>query len=86
MRTEQFLNSVSILKWGNSQGVRLTTDVLRRAHMKVSEEVIVRSELGRIVIEPARKRVNLANLLAQIPGGQGLQLVDYGAPVGRELP
>ena len=41
----------SILKWGNSQGVRLTMDVLRTAKIGVAEQVVINAEPGRIVIE-----------------------------------
>ena len=86
MGATTYRSSVSILKWGNSQGVRLTTDVLRRAKLEVSDQVVIHSEPGRIVIEPARPKVVLADLLAKIPQGSGLELVDYGRAFGRELP
>ena len=78
--------TASILKWGNSQGVRLTTDVLRRAKLGVSDQVVIHSEPGRIVIEQAKPKVVLSALLAKIPDGQSLELLDFGGAVGRELP
>ena len=66
--------------------MRLTTDVLRRAKLGVSDQVVIHSEPGRIVIEPAKPKVVLADLLAKIPDGQPLELVDFGGAVGRELP
>ena len=76
----------SILKWGNSQGVRLTADLLKQAHLSVTDPVRIYCDKGRIVIEAEQPKVNLSQLLAQIPDGQGLDLVDYGASLGRELP
>lgn len=76
----------SILKWGNSQGVRLTSDLLRQAQLEVADPVRIYFEKGRIVIEAEQPKVSLSQLLAQIPEGDGLDLVDYGPSVGRELP
>lgn len=86
MLSTEYQRTASILKWGNSQGVRLTTDVLRRAKLGVSDQVVIHSEPGRIVIEQARPKVALADLLAKMPDGQALDLVDFGGAVGRELP
>ena len=78
--------STSILKWGNSQGIRLTMEMLRTAKIDVSEPVVVKAEPGRIVIEKARPRIVLADLLARIPAGAQFELVDYGVPEGNEAP
>ena len=78
-----------ILKWGNSQGVRLTSDLLRKAQLEVADPVRIYFEKGRIVIEAEQPRVSLSQLLAQMPEAsqsEGLALVDYGPSVGRELP
>lgn len=77
----------NILKWGNSQGVRLTSDVLRQAQLQVADPVRIFYEKGRIVIEAMQPKVSLNQLLAQMPDGDGgVDLVDYGPSVGRELP
>lgn len=86
MLSNEYPPSLSILKWGNSQGVRLTTDVLRRARLGVSDQVVIHSQPGRIVIELAKPKVLLADLLAKMSEGQALELVDFGDAVGRELP
>lgn len=78
--------STSILKWGNSQGVRLTMEMLRTAKIDISEPVVIKAEPGRIVIEKARPKVVLAELLARIPNGTKFELVDYGPPAGNEAP
>jgi antitoxin MazE len=76
----------SISKWGNSQGVRLANDVLRHAKLSLSDQVVIRSEPGRVVIEKAKPKYVLEDLLAQMPEGETLALVDYGRAVGLELP
>lgn len=86
MSTNLTHRQASILKWGNSQGVRLTSDMLRQAQLQVADPVRIFYEKGRIVIEPVQLKVNLSQLLAQMPESDGIDLVDYGASVGRELP
>ena len=76
----------SILKWGNSQGVRLTSDMLRQAQLQVADPVRIFHEKGRIVIEAVKPKISLSQLLAQMPNDGGIDLVDYGPSVGRELP
>lgn len=75
-----------ILKWGNSQRVRLTSDMLRQAQLQVADPVHIFYEKGRIVIEAVQPKVNLTQLLAQMPDDGSIDLVDYGPSVGRELP
>ena len=86
MATNLAPRQASILKWGNSQGVRLTSDMLRQAQLEVADPVRIFYEKGRIVIEAVQPKVNLNQLLAQMPGNDGIDLVDYGPSVGRELP
>ena len=76
----------SILKWGNSQGVRLTSDMLRQAQLQVADPVHIFHEKGRIVIEAVKPKVRLEQLLDQMQDSGGIDLVDYGPSVGRELP
>ena len=76
----------SILKWGNSQGVRLTADMLRQAQLQVADPVRIFHEKGRIVIEAVKPKISLNQLLAQMPNDRGIDLVDYGPSLGRELP
>ena len=69
----------SILKRGNSQGVRLTTNMLRQALLQVADPVRIFHEKGRIVIEAVKPKISLSQLLAQMPNEGGIDLVDYGA-------
>jgi antitoxin MazE len=55
---------VTVKKWGNSASVRIPTGVLKAAKLKVDDEVDVREENGRIIIEPLRSHdYNLSELL-----------------------
>jgi antitoxin MazE len=43
-------------KWGDSAAVRIPASVMRAARLELGEEVDVREETGRIVIEPVRRK------------------------------
>jgi antitoxin MazE len=77
-----------IQKWGNSQGLRISRDVLDSAHVSVGDEVNVAVNDGAIVITPVkqiRRRCNLDELLAQIPADYRPEELDWGKPRGKEI-
>ena len=74
-----------ITAWGNSHGVRIPREVLEQADIAPESEVTITAEAGRTVIQPARRRPTLPELLAQIRPGDRFDEVDYGAPRGREV-
>ncbi|MFD2191571.1 AbrB/MazE/SpoVT family DNA-binding domain-containing protein [Pistricoccus aurantiacus] len=47
-----------IKKWGNSAALRLPSNVLAQAHLKVSSEVDIRVEGGSIIVRPVPKKSN----------------------------
>ena len=77
-----------VQSWGNSQGLRLSRQVLEEAHISVGDEVDLAVHDGVIVVAPAKRvrgRCNLKELVAQIPRDYKPQEVDWGAPVGKEV-
>ena len=76
-----------VQQWGNSQGLRLTRQVLDDARISVGDEVDVSARDGVIVIAPARRvrgRRSLQELVSRIPKNAKAEEVDWGKPVGRE--
>ena len=76
-----------IQKWGNSQGLRITKNLLADMHLQVGDEVDVRVENGALIITPARKirgKHSLKDLVALIPDGYKTDEVDWNEPVGKE--
>ena len=77
---------VIVKKWGNSAAVRIPASVMTAAHVVLNQPVEVREELGRIVIEPVRrKEYKLDELLGGITTKNQHKPVDIGAPVGKEV-
>ena len=75
-----------VKKWGNSAAVRIPASVLKAAHVRLDQEVDVREEAGRIVIEPlVPARYDIETLVAGITDENRHEPVDMGKPVGREV-
>lgn len=73
-----------VKKWGNSASVRIPAGIMEAAHLCLDDQVDIREEGGRIVIEAIRT-CELAHLLAGITPENLHTEVDFGAPVGKEL-
>ena len=77
---------VAVKKWGNSAAVRIPAVVLAATRLEIDEEVDIREEAGRIVIEPVRQKVyNLDDLVQGINRDNLHESVDFGVPEGKEI-
>ena len=76
---------VQIVKWGNSQGVRLPKEVLKQARLREGDELTVRVENGRIALEPAAPEITLEKLVAGITPRNRHREQDWGTPAGNEV-
>jgi antitoxin MazE len=76
----------SVKKWGNSAAVRIPAAVLEATQVQIDEEVDIREEAGRIVIEPVReKKYKPDNLLKEITKDNIHEEIDFGVPEGRKV-
>jgi antitoxin MazE len=77
-----------VQKWGNSQGLRLSKEVLADVRIDVGDAVEVTVHDGSLVITPARRvrgAIDLEQLVGRIPKGYMSEELDWGPPVGREV-
>jgi antitoxin MazE len=77
-----------IQKWGNSQGMRFSRNILRQARIAVGDNVDVVVENGEIVIKPVqhlRGKYQLKNLCAKIPRNYKPVEEHWGNAVGKEI-
>jgi antitoxin MazE len=77
-----------IQKWGNSQGLRISRDLLAEAGLQVGDDVDVSLRDGLIVVAPVRRirgGRDLADLVRRIPAGHEPGEVDWGKPAGDEV-
>ena len=77
-----------VQKWGNSQGLRLSKQLLEDAQIVVGDEVDVSVRDGVIVVA-ARKRLrgkhSLLDLVSRIPRHYQAKELDWGRPAGNEV-
>ncbi len=77
-----------VQKWGNSQGVRLSKQVLSEMDIDVGDEVEVAVRDGALLVTPVRRvrgGHDLRELVRCIPRDQPVGEMDWGTPVGREI-
>lgn len=77
-----------VQSWGNSQGLRLSKQVLADAHVSVGDDVDVVVRDGVILVTPVRStrgKVSLRKLVARIPKDHQPEEIDWGSPQGREV-
>ena len=74
-----------VQKWGNSQGLRLSKQVLDLADIAVGDHVeIIVGEHQITVRKAAGSKYDLAELVARIPKRYRAREVSLGPPAGRE--
>ncbi len=74
-----------VQKWGNSQGLRLSKQVLALADIAVGDDVeIIVDDRQILVRKVGRSRYDLAELVSRIPEGYAAKEVDFGPAVGKE--
>ena len=76
-----------VQKWGNSQGLRLSKELLSDVDIGVGDAVDVATHDGALVVTPVRRvrgGVHLEDLVARIPKGYKPGELDWGHPAGKE--
>ena len=77
---------IQVKKWGNSAAIRIPSAIMSAVALNIGQEVEVRQEDGRIIIEPVLKPVyTLDELLAGMKPDMFHDVVDFGPPVGNEI-
>ena len=74
-----------IAKWGNSLAVRIPLAIARQARLEEGDSVeLALDREGSIVLRPARRKYQLADLVAQITRKNRHEETDWGGPRGQE--
>jgi len=76
---------VQVVKWGNSQAVRLPKEVLQQAQVREGDELTVRAEQGRIALESAALEITIEKLVAGITPQNRHGETTWGKRVGNEV-
>ena len=89
-----FISQTSIKKWGNSQGIRLSKEVINRTGLNENDNVEISVDNGTITIKKVNKPKyrNLKERLEAFYNKpiddiyiENTQEVDIGAPEGEEI-
>ena len=62
--------TAKISKWGNSQGLRMSKDIMNSLHLQVGDNVNINMLDGKVIIEPMKKEIlnyDLNELVSKIP-------------------
>ena len=75
-----------VKKWGNSASVRIPASIMAATALRIDQEVDIREDDGRVVIEPlSAPCYELDALLARMTPDTFPDEVDFGKPVGEEM-
>lgn len=77
-----------VQKWGNSQGIRLSKQLLSDVEINVGDAVDVAVRDGTLVVTSLRRvrgGHDLRELVRRIPKDYKSGELDWGRPVGREV-
>jgi len=74
-----------LVKWGNSQAVRLPKTVIKQAGLQEGDELEIQVREGRITIESPRPKLTLESLVAGITRKNRYPEQTRSEPVGKEV-
>ena len=73
-----------ISKWGNSLGLRLSKSVVDNLDLQEGSEVRVTEQEGKILIEPTKRDLTMAEMIDSMRGVDVLDQFEEVPPVGKE--
>ncbi len=74
-----------LVKWGNSQAVRIPKTILEQCNLREGEELEIRVENGHIWLEPLSQKPTLKALVEKITPENRHGEQDWGKPIGNEV-
>jgi antitoxin MazE len=79
------MDQVVIRSWGNSQGIRIPKDILKKMDINVSDTLQIEVENDAIVLKKAFKHRSFEDRVAEYNGEISICEYDWGKPAGREM-
>ena len=79
------MEQVAIRAWGNSQGIRISKNVLDKMQLKVSDVLDVVVENNAIILRKSFEHKTFEERLAEYNGEITISDFDWGEPVGKEM-
>jgi len=76
--------TVKLQKWGNSMGVRIPKSIIEKINLEENDELVIEQQDGKIIIFPAKKKLSLSDMMAQVTA-ENLHGEDDFKPEGSEV-
>ena len=76
--------NATIQKWGDSLALRIPKSVAQQISVGEGDDVELRVDAQGLVVRPARRRYNLAELLRKITDANRHRETDWGKPTREE--
>ncbi len=77
--------NATIRKWGNSQGIRLSRDMLKTANLHEGDTVEIEVEKDELRIRKAKRYNSLDELFSGYEGNYQPSEINFGGDVGLEV-
>ncbi|MEK7117533.1 MAG: AbrB/MazE/SpoVT family DNA-binding domain-containing protein [Patescibacteria group bacterium] len=77
--------TTKLQKWGNSLGVRIPKDIVKRAKLKDGKSISIKNIGSSIVITAYSKKEILDDLISKITPENRYDELYWGPPVGNEV-
>lgn len=75
-----------VKQWGNSQGIRISRDILKQANIEINEILEIEVHEGTIIISKPFKHKTLEERILAYNNQLNVDSeFDWGEPVGREV-
>ncbi len=73
-----------IMKWGNSQGIRIPKGIVDSLNLKLNDEIEIEVEGESIIIKKKDKKKTIVELFENYNGDYETKEFDFGNSVGKE--
>ncbi|SEH06966.1 AbrB/MazE/SpoVT family DNA-binding domain-containing protein [Candidatus Venteria ishoeyi] len=74
-----------IQKWGNSLATRIPASLVNELHLKQGEQMNIKVDSGRLIIEPVRHKYTLDELVDAMEPDNLDSETDWGYVEGKEV-
>ncbi|MCR5474103.1 MAG: AbrB/MazE/SpoVT family DNA-binding domain-containing protein [Lachnospiraceae bacterium] len=79
------MEQVSIRAWGNSQGIRITKDIMDELGLAVSDVLDVETSKDTIILRKAFRHKTFEERLADYDNEISVADFEWGEPLGKEI-
>lgn len=76
---------IRLQKWGNSDGIRIPSSVLKSLNIKTNDKLILETIDDKIVISIPKKKISLKERFDNYDGENMAKDFEWDKPEGREI-